>query len=515
MHHTHHTQPSSRLTPDAPRAAWVGLIGSIAIAAGRLAWLADADDKQATWWTARIRATLGENTAGPLTVLGACLLLLAWMLLRTELGRPRRLAITFVCWVLPLLPLGGIMSSDPRYYADIGWSINHGHDPYSTGLGTTGSPFPVGPTWHGTFAVYPALALRLFGWVVAASGSDWYWSVVAMRALALAGVALLALSLPVLADQAGVDRRFVLWLGVFNPVTMLHGIGGAHIDMLMVGMTAAALALAVRYRSLIIGALAVGVAAAIKQPALLAAVPVALLTAPVTQRTWPRTIVRTAASVALAIASLVAVSWLTGFGMGWLRAADTTYSIHTVGVGYLIGEAVRMGATALGLPTSAAFVDVANTVVGALGYLLIVVLYFRYRHRPWQFLASAALTWAIANGAFREWYLIYWLAFVALADLGPWMRRAVSVLVPFAMAYSAFKSYLGWNIMPATYLCAAIALAANARGWLLEAQDSGQRPMGTDDTATLTDADPEPKAEPAPESEPAEAIAAQRPLESS
>ena len=30
----------------------------------------------------------------------------------------------------------------------------------------------------------------------------------------------------------------------------------------------------------------------------------------------------------------------------------------------------------------------------------------------------ASMTWAIANGAFREWYLIYWLAFVALADLG-------------------------------------------------------------------------------------------------
>lgn len=502
-----HVLPSDRPAPDTPLAAWVGLAGSLAIAAGRLAWLASSDSQQTTGWATRIRDTLGENAAGPLTVLGACLLLLAWMLLRAELGRPHRLLITFAFWVVPLLPLAGIMSSDPRYYADIGWTINHGHDPYSTGLGTTGSPFPVGPTWYGTFAVYPALALRLFGWVVAASGSNWYWSVVAMRVLALAGIALLAVSLPVLADQAGVDRRFAWWLGVFNPVTMLHGIGGAHIDMLMVGVIAAALALAVRYRSVIIGALAVGVAAAVKQPALLAAVPVALLTAPATQRSWPRTMVRTAASVLVAVAALVAVSWLSGFGMGWLRAADTTYSIHTVGVGYLIGEAVRMGATAFGLPSSATFVDAANTLVGGLGYLLIAVLYFRYRRRPWQFLAAAALTWAIANGAFREWYLIYWLAFVALADLGPWMRRAVSVLVPFAMAYSAFKSYLEWNIMPATYLCAAIAVAANARGWLLQADDADQR--------LVREPDPAPQPAAGVEPGPPGTIVAQRPLESS
>ena len=48
--------------------------------------------------------------------------------------------------------------------------------------------------------------------------------------------------------------------------------------MLMAGLVASALALALRTNSLIVGALAVGIAAAVKQPALLAAVAVALLT---------------------------------------------------------------------------------------------------------------------------------------------------------------------------------------------------------------------------------------------
>ena len=209
------------------RAAWVGLIGAMIVAAGRLAWFVKSDDVQYLAWAQRMRSILGENAAAPLTVLGACVMLLAWQLLRQELGDSRvDLGLTFACWVLPMLPMAGVMSSDPRYYADLGWTVDHGYDPYHTGLGTTGSPFPVGPTWYGTPAVYPALALRLFGWVVTTTGADWWWSVVAMRVLALAGVALLALSLRSIAPRMGVDPRFALWLGVFNPVTVLHGVGG-------------------------------------------------------------------------------------------------------------------------------------------------------------------------------------------------------------------------------------------------------------------------------------------------
>ena len=305
-----------------------------------------------------------------------------------------------------------------------------------------------------------------FGWVVTTTGADWYWSVVAMRVLALAGVALLALSLRSIAPRMGVDPRFALWLGVFNPVTVLHGVAGAHIDMLMAGLVASALALALRTNSLIVGALGVGIAAAVKQPALLAAVGVALLTDRPSP-SWLRSILRTAAAVGLAVGALVLVSWATGFGIGWVGTADTTYSIHTVGVGYLMGEIIRTVALAFGANAPASIVDVANTVVGGLGILLGVALFVRYRLRPWQFLTAASLTWAATNGAFREWYLILWLAFVPLATLGRWMRHAVSVLGPFTMAYSACKSYLDWDIVPSAYLSAAIAVAANAPGWLL------------------------------------------------
>lgn len=486
------TAPSS-LDPTLPltkrgtayRAALVGFLGSLIVVAGRLAWFAASKDQEYLPWALRVRAILGENAAGPLTVLGSCMLLLAWQLLRIDLANPRlRLLAVFACWVLPLLPMAGIMSSDPRYYADIGWMIAHGHNPYHTGLGTTGSPFPVGPTWHGTFAVYPALGLRLFGWLVGATGADWYWSVVAMRILALAGVGLLALSLRSIAPRIGVDHRFALWLGVFNPVTMLHGVGGSHIDMLMTGLVAAALSLTLRTNSPVLGALVVGLAAAVKQPALLAAVPVALLTDR-PHPSWLRTIVRASAAIAVALAALVAVSWASGLGMGWIDAAHTTYSIHTVGVGYLLGEVVRMVTMAFGA-NAGVDVDLANTLVGGLGLVLIVVQFFRYRQRPWQFLAAATLTWAVTNGAFREWYLIFWLAFLPLADLGSWMRRAASVLVPFAMAYSAFKSYLDWQIMPSTYLSAAIAIAANAGGWLVAGEDGPSPP----------DAEPNPAPEP-------------------
>jgi len=85
-----------------------------------------------------------------------------------------------------------MLSTDAGSYADLGWIVGKGLSPYDVGLGTTGSPFPYGTAWRGTTSVYPPLALVLFGWVVAATGAHWYWSVVAMRVLTLVGVGLLA-----------------------------------------------------------------------------------------------------------------------------------------------------------------------------------------------------------------------------------------------------------------------------------------------------------------------------------
>ncbi len=459
-----------------PTAAWVGLLGSCTLAVGRIAWMARDDTIEHSAWARRFNDAFDPDARGAITFLGIALLLLARMLLRREAQRERpRFWLVFVFWALPLLPLAGILSSDARYYSDIGWMVSRGMDPYVTGLGTTGSPFPVGVTWYGTMSVYPPLAVRLMGLITWATGAHWYWTVVAMRVLAAIGLGLLAWSLPRLAARAGVDPRKALWLGVFNPLTFVHGFGGMHIDMLMAGVMAVALVLALNRRGLLWGALLVGVAAAIKQPALLAAVPVALLAPATRTESWPRTIARTALSVAISVASLVAVSYVCGFGSRVFASAQagatSMNAARTSTPARLLSEGIIIVRTLLGQRTSPELFSVTNSIALALAIIAVAILYLRCRHRPFDFLAGASLAVILGSPAFREWYLLIWISFVGLSALGPWMRRAASVLIPFAACYGAFKTYLSWGIVPGFCVAAAVAITANAQGWLVASND--------------------------------------------
>ena len=462
----------AHLRPALPTAAWVGFLGSCLIGIGRLGWWIGANASDHTAWARGIRDLMTRELVGAITFAGVAVLLVAWMLLRRELTRERpRFWTVFIAWAVPILPLAGILSSDARFYSDIGWMVSRGDDPYLTGLGTTGSPFPVGEAWYGTMSVYPPLAVRLMGLLTSITGAHWYWTVVSMRVLAMIGIGLLAWALPRLAARAGVDPRKALWLGIFNPLTFIHGFGGMHIDMLMSGVMAAALVLALRRRGLLWGALMVGVAASIKQPALLAAVPVALLAPATRTERWPRTIARTALSIVIAVGAMVAVSYACGFGTRVLAAAEagatSMHAVKTGTVARMVSEAIIYVRSLLGLTTPKALFGSMDTVALVIAGVVVVVVYLRYRRRPFDFLAAASLAFILGSPAFREWYLLIWISFVGLATLGPWMRRAVSVLVPFAAVYGAFKTYLGWAIPPAFWAGIGVAAAANASSWLV------------------------------------------------
>ena len=62
----------------------------------------------------------------------------------------------------------------------------------------------------------------------------------------LLAVGLLAYALPRLAERYGVSGRHALWLGVLNPLVMMHFIGGAHGDAVMVALVTFALLLGSR-----------------------------------------------------------------------------------------------------------------------------------------------------------------------------------------------------------------------------------------------------------------------------
>jgi alpha-1,6-mannosyltransferase len=68
-------------------------------------------------------------------------------------------------------------------------------------------------------------------------------ALVAHRALALFGVALIVWALPRLAKRCGVSPVAALWLGAMNPLLILHLVGGIHNEALMLGLMLAGIEL--------------------------------------------------------------------------------------------------------------------------------------------------------------------------------------------------------------------------------------------------------------------------------
>ena len=73
------------------------------------------------------------------------------------------------------------------------------------------------------------------------TGDNAYLAAVFMRLPALAAVALLAWALPRLAKRFGVSPSHALWLAVLNPLVIMHFVGGAHGDAVMVALVVLAL----------------------------------------------------------------------------------------------------------------------------------------------------------------------------------------------------------------------------------------------------------------------------------
>jgi hypothetical protein len=456
-----------------PLGAWTGCAGSALLALAQ--WIKLAAYPQyhpEPGDPAVLRAFRSDHSFGTLTAAGVLLLIAAWIMARRhfdESDRPR-LKLVLAFWVVPLLPALGVLSDDFNIYAEFGWDQLQGLNPYDTGIATSGSPFPTGGSWNGMTAAYPPLALKLFQVVVALAGSHWYFSVVGLRALALAGLALLVWGLKRVAEAVGVDPRFALWLGALNPVVIVHGVGGMHVDLLMAGLAVAAIGVALTrpdWRGLVFGSVVVGLAVGVKQHALLAVVPVAAL-AVGRLRPWLAVIRRTALAAVVAVATFLALGVLTGLGQGWTSELATVTRYDTPGPATLASHFTGAAFAWFDAASPRSLYSTVSTVVLVVALAAIMALFVRYGRRdPLRFLAAAALVAALGLSGTREWYLTFWIAVLPLARPGKWMRRAASLLVPFMALTAAFHSYQGWWVMESVHVAAGFAVALNAGGWIV------------------------------------------------
>lgn len=234
----------------------------------------------------QLRSAPGRHVMRTLGVLGGLVLFWAWTQVhptRVGHGRARLQWGLLTAWCAPMTLAPPLQTADPWAYAAQGWLLDQGRNPYAVPMGVP-SPFSAGifDSWLGTTTVYPPLSLYAQGLVVQMTGAHPYWSVVAMRVIPAVALVIIACVARPLAREVGVDPDVAVWVALLNPLTITQYFGGAHNDALMSALIVLALWLARRPGGLWWSALVIGLAAAVKQPAVLAGLGVALHAA------WPR-----------------------------------------------------------------------------------------------------------------------------------------------------------------------------------------------------------------------------------
>lgn len=388
------------MSRDLPRRLLLlGLAGSALVLLGGLSAGSLVRPSPGSWLG--LSAPTGR-TAGALVVLAGVLLLgAAWWQARLSLDdvAPRALHRATALWSLPLLLAPPLFSRDAYAYAAQAAIAARGLDPYALGPDTgaggvwsgqvdevwRGTPSPYGPAFLG-----PAtLLLRLTGDRVEPA-------LLLLRLLAVAGLLLAAWALPRLAERTGVAPQQALWLGPANPLVLLHGVAGAHNDVLMVGLVLAALTVARGRTGLVLAGALVALGTLVKAPAL-AALPVLVLAAP----TWRERARRTGPLLAGAAAVAAVVPMVTGLGWGWtgtLDAGRSLLSLFSPATGLAsLAEAVVDGAREPLLDVAA----VACVLVAG-GLLLLTP-----RLGPVRALGLALLAVVALSPTVLPWYLLW------------------------------------------------------------------------------------------------------------
>lgn len=432
--------------------AMVGLVASVLVALGTTGL------SYTGFGTARADSTLEIRWVGRLLLLaGLPLTLVAWLLARRLEGR--RHWPLLVAWSLPLLFVAPVLSRDLYAYAEQGFLVLKGFDPYRTGMGTVGGPFAelVDVFWRGTTTVYPPGALWVQRLVVELTGVDAYWSVVAMRLPAIGGLVLLGLFVPRLARLVGVDPNAARWAVLLNPFAVLHVVGGGHNDALAAGLAVFAVWLACpgtplgRRWGWLAAALVAGLAASVKQPLALVVVAAAALTTATDGPRAARLVElagRTAVATLLAVGAFLAVTAGTGLGFGWLGGSGSPYSVKTSAPASLLADAASL----TGLLSFQAALKVTGPLLLVVGVAVMVWWGRRtllpreadvtaseaHVRGPLEFLAGAFLVLVLALPGFQPWYLLWGGAYAAAVGWFDRYRRT-------AVAVIAFCLVVGWQ----------------------------------------------------------------------
>ena len=398
--------------------------------------------KQAGTWFFGVTQSGGQSSNGVFFSLvcvygGLVLFVRVWLGLVRSLSESqgvavRKLVWLLVIWSIPILVAPPLFSRDIYSYAAQGEMMSHHISPYQYGpsiLGA-GSVFSkhVDPLWLNTPSPYGPLFLQITGALASLSGHNLLVDLVLLKVLSLAGVILIAVALPSLARSMGRDPAKAFGLAVLNPATILHGVGGAHNDVLMAGLLVAGLALAKRNRP-VLGIIMCALAASVKVPAALGIIYIGWDW--VSPHTSIRERVRPVVTAVLIGATVMgALSLVTGLGWGWLGDLSGAGSVRSwlapaTGSGIFITDLMHM----FGFHVAEQSVLSLTRALGLVA-ALVIGLWLLLRADKKGSLRAIGLTLlavVLLAPVVQPWYLLWGLVLLAPVAIG-WIKRLLIIL---------------------------------------------------------------------------------------
>ena len=439
--------PASRFSLDS---GWFGLyalpgfLGSMFIAIGALGvgWFPlSADILQWKFIDFVQTETIGLALTRSFVVVGAALILQAWLVvgidaLHGKILRIETIYFSLAAWLLPLLAAPPLFSRDVYSYFMQGKMQLAGNNPYESGVSVVPGWFQSGvdPLWGDAPTPYGPVFLLIEKAIAAVSQDASLGASYLFRITSILGVALICLSIPYLARAHGVNPVSAAWIGVMNPLVLMHFVAGSHNDALMVGLVC--IAMVISLRGYFVGAVIVATLALGIKPVAIVLLPFLALIAAGSGASLLKRARYGAVAGLIALSTLFITSALAETGpFGWIGSLSTPGTVKswlspTTAIGMLTGGALRLLGFGNVVDTS---VGVTRLIGSVLLAIVLVMLIIRPAGRSATRGVALSFVALVALGpVVQPWYLLWSIPLLAVTGLS---HRQLRIMV---LAIAAF-----------------------------------------------------------------------------
>ena len=385
--------------------------------------------------------TIGLALTRSFVVVGAALILQAWLIvgidaLHGKIARIETIYLSLIAWLLPLLAAPPLFSRDVYSYFMQGKLQLAGNNPYESGVSVVPGWFQSGvdPLWGDSPTPYGPVFLLIEKSIAAISQESSLAASYLFRLTSIIGVVFICLSIPYLAKAHGVNPVSAAWIGVMNPLVLMHFVAGSHNDALMVGFVCIAMVFALKGHfviGVIIATLALGI-----KPVAIVLLPFLALIAAGSGASFLRKTKYAAIAGTIALSTLFVSSALAGTGpFGWIGSLSTPGTVKSwlspiTAIGMLIGESLQLLGFGNVVDDS---VSIARLIGSVLLAIVLVLLVIRPAGRSATRGVALSFVALVALGpVVQPWYLLWSIPLLAVTGLS---HKQIRIMV---LAIAAF-----------------------------------------------------------------------------